>query len=1183
MQSYSQFLNQIERFSDRFYLNRSLKGLLIFVCIGLLTFVFLSIAEYKSFFSVQIRTLIFQIGLVLFSLIFLILVLVPFFQFLKVLPRMSPLRACQRIICAFPELGDRLQNVLELYRQFESSKDVACSEPDFFDSMALLEAAVNQLSSKFLSYRFEKAVKTKMCLRYAIFALTVFLFVLLSWIFIPSFYRSSQRIIRYDTHFEPEFPFRVSLLNESLSSKYDRDYTLQIYVDGDKLPSELNLLVENYCLPCLRMDANHFSYTFPRVQTPINFRVQAGQYISSEYRLSVDYSSIMKSMQAVLKYPSYTDLGSEVIDNQMDFTLPCGTNVTWNLEFEHTDSLMVWIVTDKHGDRKNLSIHTHDRKSYFFSHTFHSNSTYYISALSSSGLVDTLIFNVKVIPDLYPKISLEQTFDSFAPVMRYFDCTIEDDYGFSSMIFHLECVNSETSAQWEKSDTIFSITRPHSPYYPPSESSANISYYLDLSQLDLHPSDKLSYWFSVCDNDPFYPYKEARSSVFTFEKLSQSQARNHIDRNSGDIDKELGSSLTQTQQLMNEYEKILNTVLSRKNLTWADRQMFELALQKRNKITEQLQKTLQKMEENNQISQEYFPHDSIASVGNMQIQELFNKLFDPQMMQKIQELQKMLEENVSAEKLTQAFRDLQNQNLDLTKEIDRNLQLFRQMEFDRKFQQLIKDVENMQTQSHELSQSLKVNHKKFRDSLPSYFGKNQGLEQKRLQLIQQMNELKSFDEKLEKPSGFEIPDMLMDSLSNSIESNRFSLERMDPESSIQNADDILKHLESLRSNLDSQYQSIQQNRLAEDARFIRLLLKTIIQVSFKQEEIMLGLGSARINDPRYSQLIREQSSLSTQIEFIIDSVQSISKRQPQVALTTTEEIRNIKKNSTECLGYLLGMNNVMYKRYGSSNSWALSRQQYLMTSLNNLALLLAESLENIQHQMSSSSNSSSGSPMPFPQANPSSGKESQMPIPGMKMDFNTQGKSLQQLQSELNQQLENLMKMISKNLQQESSSANTSSETTDGAGNQLESGSLSEEFAKAAAKQEMIRRMVQEKISQISADNPRAAESYRSVLGNMENTEKDLVNKMIDPLVLMRQKNIESRLLEAENAELTRDKGDKRKSKTANGVYHNPVSVGEDSIHVTRKSSSFIQYDPIKMKPYYNKKYQEYLYKNLFD
>ena len=206
---------------------------------------------------------------------------------------------------------------------------------------------------------------------------------------------------------------------------------------------------------------------------------------------------------------------------------------------------------------------------------------------------------------------------------------------------------------------------------------------------------------------------------------------------------------------------------------------------------------------------------------------------------------------------------------------------------------------------------------------------------------------------------------------------------------------------------------------------------------------------------------------------------------------------------------------------------------------------------------------------PSPQGKPQSGKEN--------------GKSLKEMQEALNKQIEALKKMLEEKAGQEAQGQKPS-ETgkprngASGAGGEsISDEQISEAFARAAARQEMIRRMMQEKMAQEKASG-QAAGLYNSVLGDMERTERDLVNKVLNPQLLQRQKSIETRLLEAENAELRREKDDRRESKQGRRFAPPALDSLQDNPEKNEALREILLRKTPELKPFYREKVREYMF-----
>jgi hypothetical protein len=91
-------------------------------------------------------------------------------------------------------------------------------------------------------------------------------------------------------------------------------------------------------------------------------------------------------------------------------------------------------------------------------------------------------------------------------------------------------------------------------------------------------------------------------------------------------------------------------------------------------------------------------------------------------------------------------------------------------------------------------------------------------------------------------------------------------------------------------------------------------------------------------------------------------------------------------------------------------------------------------------------------------------------------------------------------------------------------------GNMSENFAKMAREQQMIRQSMQEINRLENKDGQGGLGNLEKIIKEMEQTETDLVNKRIKEETLERQEEILSKLLDAEKAENERDEEEKRES-----------------------------------------------------
>merc|ERR1711965_659351 len=87
---------------------------------------------------------------------------------------------------------------------------------------------------------------------------------------------------------------------------------------------------------------------------------------------------------------------------------------------------------------------------------------------------------------------------------------------------------------------------------------------------------------------------------------------------------------------------------------------------------------------------------------------------------------------------------------------------------------------------------------------------------------------------------------------------------------------------------------------------------------------------------------------------------------------------------------------------------------------------------------------------------------------------------------------------------------------------QKKPGGMSKELAQVAAEQAALRKMDQERAKKLNEDGCGDGNGMKEIAKQMEELERDLVNRQVDEATLKRQQDLITRLFEAENAERIR-------------------------------------------------------------
>jgi hypothetical protein len=137
---------------------------------------------------------------------------------------------------------------------------------------------------------------------------------------------------------------------------------------------------------------------------------------------------------------------------------------------------------------------------------------------------------------------------------------------------------------------------------------------------------------------------------------------------------------------------------------------------------------------------------------------------------------------------------------------------------------------------------------------------------------------------------------------------------------------------------------------------------------------------------------------------------------------------------------------------------------------------------------------------------------------------------------------------------------------------------MSEEFARSAAEQEAIRKMMQEYQSELKKEGKGYGGEIDKMLKEMEETEKDLVNKRITQQTINRVQQIQTRLLESERAEMKREQEEKRESREAKQIPNYTIPSFIEQQLNKKKEIELYKTIPPTLNHFYKDKVNSYFY-----
>ncbi|MCC8424540.1 DUF4175 family protein [Mucilaginibacter sp. UR6-11] len=1099
--NYTVLIEKINTFIRKYYLNNLLRGL-IFLGAGLFSaYAVITLSEYFGNFNSFFRGVLFY-GFILLNLGLIgWLVIPPLMHWLKLGTTLTHDEAADIIGKHFSDVNDKLLNTLQLKKL--AGRDERHRE--------LIEASIDQKIENLKPVRFPSAINIKDNSKYLKWILTPAAIIIIIGLAAPSVLtESTKKIIRHNEYFAPVAPFQFVVLNSTLSAVQGEDLKLDLKLQGNQLPADVYVETANNTFKLDKDNLTKFHYLFTNLQQNTSFRLTGNGFTSKPYEIKVNLRPSLLHFDIELKYPAYLHKKNEALANAGDLTIPAGTTVKWLFHTQNATGLSFRM----NGQLHHLAPAGND----LFEHSEQVNKPSVYKLQPQNAVVmqsDSALYRINTIADEPPTINVAEKPDSVSRQAFYFNGRIQDDHGFSSLTFHYRI-----GAPGNKSnghDIVKSVKTDL------GQSLSDFFYFWNLKELGIKPGDEVTYFFEVADNDAVNGPKKARTTERNLHMPDANELREELNAGTTGVKQKMQSAIKLADQIERDSKKLDQTLLNKNSLSFDEKKQVEDLLQKRQELDELVkqiqadnQKNLYNRRENEQQSKELLEEQK-------QIENLLNNVLDPKTRELLQKLQQLMQQD-QKDGTRNELSKMQLDNKSLKKELDRMLELYKKLEFDQKLNQNINQLKKLA----EKQQQLAEDSRKAGDDKQADKPNTDRLQQQQQNLNKEFNDIKKALKDLdnaENKQDFKDPQQEEKDIENQMKESADQLAKNNKPKASQSQQQAARKMQQMAQKMEQEQQEEDEKQTEVDARQLRELLKSLVNSSFNQEKVMESLKTISMADPNYVTLAQSQKNIKDNLKTAEDSLFSLSKRIPQIQSTVNREIAAINTqidNALESLGD---------RRTAEANR----SQQYAMTSMNNLALMLSDALSQLQNKMSSKSGK---------------GKSKQMSV-----------SQLRQMQEKLSQNMQKMRDQMQKQGAQMG---------------QSQHGQMSEQLAKMAREQQMIRQSLQQINKEQSKENGVGVKDADKISQEMEQTEKDIVNRNITDDAINRQKEIHTRLLEAEKAEQEREQDKQRESNAGKDMPPGYIKALQDYQQIKGKQTEQIKTVSPALNLYYKQKIKSY-------
>ncbi len=640
----------------------------------------------------------------------------------------------------------------------------------------------------------------------------------------------------------------------------------------------------------------------------------------------------------------------------------------------------------------------------------------------------------------------------------------------------------------------------------------------------------ISFEVEVRDNDGINGSKSSRFGPFKLVVPSASdraEALSERDRDRVEDIREFREKQEESKQLRETLEQRLVEGANE----WRQNQMKRQLQEQQQELMERWNEMVESLKQQNEERIVNDPENS----ENAEKREELERLLEEMDTDKLEELIKEMEEDgedMNEDNLRDWMKRVQYENERMQMDAERMEELMKRLNFEQNVDQALQELEQMQQEQQDLSERS--------DDTQS---EQEELNERFEDWMNNLDALEQENQELKSPMSFDSPKEQGEETSESMQESSDELQEGDPSGANEQQERSSESMQKMMEQMSSSVMSMQMEMHVENLANLRRILTNLVHLSVDQEALLSNDMGEQPSDPVVVDWMKRQQDLRKAYEIVEDSLSTLIERVPQVEATVTEWMIMVKQNMERS-------NATMSERQMPQ---ANSSMRESMLALNELALMMDVTMDQIQQQMSGMMQGDQTC------QNPGGSKPSMS--------------NMRKMQQQLSQQMQQMGQQPGSGEGEGQSEGESEGESEgkngqSGEGGQGSDGGMSREIVEMMSRQNEIREMLKGS----------AGENGNGDLEELlKENERDLANRNFDSDFWERQREIEVKMLELEEAERLQEQDDQRESQTGDRYQELREQYQEEFLRKARERREEIRYETPLLTPYYRERTSPYL------
>lgn len=866
----------------------------------------------------------------------------------------------------------------------------------------------------------------------------------------------------------------------------------------------------------MNRNANQTLYTatIEQIDRSIQYYVSTKDVTSTHFQITVNEEPIVKTFQLELTYPPYTQLPSQQLDTNVgDVEVLHGTQITFTGVSNKPLSEAHLIFQDSDPVNINVEDGTNMKGSFIAEQA----STYHIRIQDEHGLSNKvpLTYTLNVFKDAAPQVDIiepgkDLVLDTDLIVSLKVDAT--DDYGLQ---------NVQLVYRIQKDDfNPIKTTLKHVPHNTsPPLTTQFLTYAWDITPIGLFPGETLSYYVQATDTDDVSGPNIGKSRTYTLRFPTLDELYEDIAAEQETEQQSLDEIYDEQAEATSAVENILEKLRKFKDLSLTDEKLLKQVVESQKQIEEKAKDLIDSMQQTTTDMEK-------------------NELFEPETIQKYQELQELMKEALTEEQreilkqlgealakqeLSQQESDLAQANFNqeqFQQQLERLKSLYEQLILQQKLEAAAKQAQQLAEQQKTLMDSIDTAVSENTEAMQDAVGSDAQTEdssETALSDKSKMNDAAQKEDMIKKETD-KLSDKL-ESIGNELAETAKSQENTAPQ--IQKVADEINRLnqytkdQQLPDNLQSTSQSLRnENR------------QQALETGREAEQTMTELAQGLDNALEFMEGSNSEQALAAMNEAVKSSLyyshlhEKVIEQTEGLTISSLEEyvpseIKRLQELAAKELSASQGISQI------AEDLWELGKQQIevdpkIVWRLNASSDALGRAARALED------------------------REASLALPIQRTglaDINQAIFDMLDAMANMNQQmgaggLQNMLEQLQQLAQSQEQLNDMAERLSQQMREQGRTPSLQQRLERIASQQQLIREAT-ERLSKIADEASDILGSLQNVAEEMENVETKLKQGDLDEDVVEQQKRILTRMLDSLKSLEKRDVGRRRKAQVA--------------------------------------------------